>query len=160
MHVIDRLSKTCPAQTRTPRPHPTKEVSVTSWIEDSDQNVLLVRQAAGLKLWTLPGGFQNSPIMSVAFSSNSGSLPGHVASQPMGLNAVLSPDPINARRTNTQMFGQPVAAPMGSSVAWSAPKELEEARQSNPKCWHLNTSGGQYFGGNEQFDEGTPRRTA
>ena len=27
-----------------------------AWIEDSDQNVLLVRQAAGLKLWTLPGG--------------------------------------------------------------------------------------------------------
>src|SRR6202047_1206455 len=44
------------AQRRTPRPHPTKEVSVMAWIEDSDQNVLLVRQAAGLKLWTLPGG--------------------------------------------------------------------------------------------------------
>src|SRR5258708_36183988 len=27
-----------------------------AWIEDSDRNVLLVRQAAGLKLWTLPGG--------------------------------------------------------------------------------------------------------
>ena len=27
-----------------------------AWIEDSDQNVLLVRQAVGLKLWTLPGG--------------------------------------------------------------------------------------------------------
>jgi ADP-ribose pyrophosphatase YjhB (NUDIX family) len=27
-----------------------------AWIEDLDQNVLLVRQAAGLKLWTLPGG--------------------------------------------------------------------------------------------------------
>ena len=27
-----------------------------AWIEDSDQNVLLVRQAGGLKLWTLPGG--------------------------------------------------------------------------------------------------------
>jgi ADP-ribose pyrophosphatase YjhB (NUDIX family) len=27
-----------------------------AWIEDSDQNILLVRQAAGLKLWTLPGG--------------------------------------------------------------------------------------------------------
>ena len=25
-----------------------------AWIEDLDQNVLLVRQAAGLKLWTLP----------------------------------------------------------------------------------------------------------
>jgi ADP-ribose pyrophosphatase YjhB (NUDIX family) len=27
-----------------------------AWIEDSDQNVLLVRQAGGLKLWTLLGG--------------------------------------------------------------------------------------------------------
>jgi ADP-ribose pyrophosphatase YjhB (NUDIX family) len=27
-----------------------------AWIEDADQNVLLVRQASGLKLWTLPGG--------------------------------------------------------------------------------------------------------
>ena len=27
-----------------------------AWIEDADQRVLLVRQAAGLKLWTLPGG--------------------------------------------------------------------------------------------------------
>ena len=27
-----------------------------AWIEDSDQNILLVHQAAGLKLWTLPGG--------------------------------------------------------------------------------------------------------
>ena len=35
---------------------PTKEVSVMAWIEDSDQNVLFVRQVAGLKLWTLPGG--------------------------------------------------------------------------------------------------------
>src|SRR5260221_13556611 len=35
---------------------PTKEVSVMAWIEDSDQNVLLVRQATGSKLWTLPGG--------------------------------------------------------------------------------------------------------
>src|ERR1700739_4831373 len=44
------------APTKTPRPRPTKEVSVMAWIEDSDQNVLLVRQAGGLKLWTLPGG--------------------------------------------------------------------------------------------------------
>ena len=35
---------------------PTKEVSVMAWIEDSADSVLLVRQAAGFKLWTLPGG--------------------------------------------------------------------------------------------------------
>ena len=27
-----------------------------AWIEDPNQNVLLVRQSAGLKYWTLPGG--------------------------------------------------------------------------------------------------------
>jgi ADP-ribose pyrophosphatase YjhB (NUDIX family) len=27
-----------------------------AWIEDAEQRVLLVRQAAGLKFWTLPGG--------------------------------------------------------------------------------------------------------
>jgi ADP-ribose pyrophosphatase YjhB (NUDIX family) len=35
---------------------PTKEVSVMAWIEDAEQRVLLVRQAVGLRLWTLPGG--------------------------------------------------------------------------------------------------------
>src|ERR1700758_3019660 len=44
------------ARMKTPRQRPTKEVSVMAWIEDSDRNVLLVRQAGGLKLWTLPGG--------------------------------------------------------------------------------------------------------
>ena len=44
------------APTKTARLRPTKEVSVMAWIEDSDHNILLVRQAAGLKLWTLPGG--------------------------------------------------------------------------------------------------------
>lgn len=27
-----------------------------AWIEDPNQNILLVRQSAGLKFWTLPGG--------------------------------------------------------------------------------------------------------
>ena len=34
----------------------TKEVSVMAWIEDPTAGVLLVRQAAGFKFWTLPGG--------------------------------------------------------------------------------------------------------
>src|ERR1700682_256774 len=38
------------------RTRPTKEVSVMAWIEDAEQRVLLVRQAIGLRLWTLPGG--------------------------------------------------------------------------------------------------------
>jgi ADP-ribose pyrophosphatase YjhB (NUDIX family) len=44
------------APTKTPRLRPTKEVSVMAWIENAASAVLLVRQAAGLKLWTLPGG--------------------------------------------------------------------------------------------------------
>jgi ADP-ribose pyrophosphatase YjhB (NUDIX family) len=47
------------APTKTARLRPTKEVSVMAWIEDSHQKILLVRQAAGLKLWTLPGGEVN-----------------------------------------------------------------------------------------------------
>jgi ADP-ribose pyrophosphatase YjhB (NUDIX family) len=49
-------AKTTRLRPKTTRLRPTKEVSVMAWIEDSDQNILLVRQAAGLKLWTLPGG--------------------------------------------------------------------------------------------------------
>ncbi len=44
------------AISKTPRLRPTKEVSVMAWIEDSETKVLLVRQAVGSKLWTLPGG--------------------------------------------------------------------------------------------------------
>jgi ADP-ribose pyrophosphatase YjhB (NUDIX family) len=41
---------------KTRRLRPTKEVSVMAWIEDLANGVLLVRQVAGLKLWTLSGG--------------------------------------------------------------------------------------------------------
>jgi ADP-ribose pyrophosphatase YjhB (NUDIX family) len=44
------------ATSRVSRLRPTKEVSVMAWIEDTTSGVLLVRQATGLKLWTLPGG--------------------------------------------------------------------------------------------------------
>ena len=33
-----------------------KEVSALAWIQDAYGNVLLVRQTAGRKLWSLPGG--------------------------------------------------------------------------------------------------------
>jgi ADP-ribose pyrophosphatase YjhB (NUDIX family) len=36
--------------------NPRKEVSVMAWIEDDKGSVLLVRQVAGQRLWTLPGG--------------------------------------------------------------------------------------------------------
>jgi ADP-ribose pyrophosphatase YjhB (NUDIX family) len=43
-------------KTKTKRLRPCKEVSVMAWVQDSESRVLLVRQTAGQKLWTLPGG--------------------------------------------------------------------------------------------------------
>jgi ADP-ribose pyrophosphatase YjhB (NUDIX family) len=48
-----KLDRTKP---RPKRLRPCKEVSVMAWVEDSESRVLLVRQTAGQKLWTLPGG--------------------------------------------------------------------------------------------------------
>jgi 8-oxo-dGTP diphosphatase len=50
---------TKPKQKSKVKPLPprfTKEVSVMAWIEDPDHRVLFVRQTAGMRLWTLPGG--------------------------------------------------------------------------------------------------------
>jgi 8-oxo-dGTP diphosphatase len=44
------------AKKRRARFNPKKEVSVMAWIEDDQSFVLLVRQFAGRKFWTLPGG--------------------------------------------------------------------------------------------------------
>ena len=41
---------------KSTRFNPKKEVSVMAWIENDQGSVLLVRQTAGQKLWTLPGG--------------------------------------------------------------------------------------------------------
>ena len=38
------------------KPVSAKEVSVLAWIEDAFGNVLLIRQASGKQLWSLPGG--------------------------------------------------------------------------------------------------------
>jgi ADP-ribose pyrophosphatase YjhB (NUDIX family) len=43
-------------KTKVKRLRPCKEVSVMAWVEDSESRILLVRQTAGQKLWTLPGG--------------------------------------------------------------------------------------------------------
>src|ERR1700742_2190739 len=45
-----------PQKTKPKRLRPCKEVSVMAWVQDADSRVLLVRQTAGQKLWTLPGG--------------------------------------------------------------------------------------------------------
>jgi 8-oxo-dGTP diphosphatase len=44
------------AKKKRARFDPKKEVSVMAWIEDDKGSVLLVRQVAGQRLWTLPGG--------------------------------------------------------------------------------------------------------
>jgi ADP-ribose pyrophosphatase YjhB (NUDIX family) len=56
-----RIAKAKAKTEPTPKPkpkrlRPSKEVSVMAWIEDAHSRVLLVRQTAGLKLWTFPGG--------------------------------------------------------------------------------------------------------
>ncbi|MCE0496674.1 MAG: NUDIX hydrolase [Methylacidiphilales bacterium] len=38
------------------RPETAKEISVLAWIQDAYGNVLLVQQAVGRQLWSLPGG--------------------------------------------------------------------------------------------------------
>jgi ADP-ribose pyrophosphatase YjhB (NUDIX family) len=38
------------------RPSAAKEISVLAWIQDAYGNVLLIQQAAGKQLWSLPGG--------------------------------------------------------------------------------------------------------
>src|ERR1700693_5764196 len=43
-------------RTKPRRLRPCKEVSVMAWVQDSESRVLLVRQTAGQKCWTLPGG--------------------------------------------------------------------------------------------------------
>jgi ADP-ribose pyrophosphatase YjhB (NUDIX family) len=43
-------------RTKPKRLRPCKEVSVMAWVQDAESRILLVRQTAGQKLWTLPGG--------------------------------------------------------------------------------------------------------
>ena len=44
------------APTGKVRPVTAKEISALAWIQDAYGNVLMVQQAAGKKLWSLPGG--------------------------------------------------------------------------------------------------------
>jgi ADP-ribose pyrophosphatase YjhB (NUDIX family) len=50
-----------PSRSRKPRPNKirpvaAKEVSVLAWIQDAYGNILLIQQAGGRQLWSLPGG--------------------------------------------------------------------------------------------------------
>src|SRR5437660_281967 len=42
---------------------------------------------------------------------------GHVPTQPMRLNTEMAPDTAHARLTNAQLFGKPIAAPVGRAVS-------------------------------------------
>ena len=53
--IIVQSNRGMPKKKST-RFNPKKEVSVMAWIENDQGSVLLVRQVAGQKLWTLPGG--------------------------------------------------------------------------------------------------------
>src|SRR4051812_18224152 len=55
MPIPPSLSTSVPPATPN-LPKFSREVSVMAWIEDAFGNFLMVRQAQGKKLWTLPGG--------------------------------------------------------------------------------------------------------
>src|ERR1700719_276 len=65
----------------------------------------------------LSGGFRYKPMMSAAFSSNSGS---SLATYPRTR--------CHARLTNAQLFGKPIAAPMGRTISGTLPRGLQDTR--------------------------------
>src|SRR6516165_1926786 len=42
---------------------------------------------------------------------------GHVSTHPMRLNTKMAPDTVHARPTNGQLFGKPIAAPVGRTIS-------------------------------------------
>ena len=52
----------------------------------------------------------------------------HVTTQPMRLDAEMTPDTAHARLANAQIFGQPIAAPVGRTVRGTLPGELQDTR--------------------------------
>src|SRR5215471_5131342 len=53
---------------------------------------------------------------------------GHVPTHPMRLNTELAPDTAHARLTNTQLFGQPIAAPVGRTISGTLTGGLQDTR--------------------------------
>src|SRR6516164_2129383 len=53
---------------------------------------------------------------------------GHVLTHPMRLNTELAPDTAHARLTNTQLFCQPIAAPVGRTISGTLPRGLQDTR--------------------------------
>src|SRR6516165_8177671 len=60
---------------------------------------------------------------------------GHVLTDPMRLNTKLAPDSAYARLTNTQFFSQPIAAPVGCTIARTLTRGLQNTRlRSQPSA--------------------------
>src|SRR6266853_4077960 len=53
---------------------------------------------------------------------------GHVPTHSMRLNTEMAPDTAHARLTNAQLFGQPIAAPMGRTVSGTLTGGLQDPR--------------------------------
>src|SRR5215471_20621025 len=53
---------------------------------------------------------------------------GHVPTHPMRPNTEMAPDTAHARLTNTQFFGQPIAAPVGRTISGTLTRGLQDTR--------------------------------
>src|SRR5215472_5053890 len=53
---------------------------------------------------------------------------GHVPTHPMRLNTEMAPDTAHARLTNAQLFGKPVAAPVGRAISGTLTRGLQDTR--------------------------------
>src|SRR6266446_1663483 len=53
---------------------------------------------------------------------------GHISTQPMRLNAEMAPDTAHARLANAQLFGQPIATPVGRTVSGTLTGGLQDPR--------------------------------
>src|SRR5712675_137894 len=53
---------------------------------------------------------------------------GHISAQPMRLNTEMAPDTAHARLANAQLFGQPIATPVGRTVSGTLTGGLQDPR--------------------------------
>jgi len=122
-----------------------------AWIEDSDQNVLLVRQAGGLKLWTLPGGKVKrgeSLVKGAEARSLRGSLLGVLDRRDKDaitllFAAVSNEQPVNVKKTQKEIKKAGFQAALPKKASPSAKYFLSAKRspvKKAPKASGLNTS--------------------
>src|SRR6516165_6985680 len=53
---------------------------------------------------------------------------GHVSTHPMGLNTEMAPGAAHARLTNAQLFGKPIAAPVGRTISRTLTRGFQDTR--------------------------------